>query len=262
MDQKEAARMTGMGLSGDEIMLEPSKEWLTEQKEAGKPFMATYLTSVTHYPYLVPDSYEQERFTEDEELNRYLNAIRLQDLFLESLFEQYKDLGLYEDTVFVVLADHGEGFGEHGIYTHGNIPYEEGLKIPMIIHDPKRFANGARVEAPVSQLDILPTVAELLGYEIDGGAYQGSSLLGPLPEDRLLEFSCWGAEQCLASLEGTEKYIYHYDNRPDELFDLSEDPLEQEDLAGKRQEDVEKRRSELLAWRSKIDAIYRGPHRE
>jgi lipoteichoic acid synthase len=262
MDKQDYGRMRGEGLSGDEAMLEPSEEWLTEQKESGEPFLAAYLTGVTHYPYLVPESYEQEKFAEDEDLNRYLNAIRLQDMFLESLFEQYRDLGLYEDTVFVILADHGEGFGEHGLYTHGNIPYEEGLKIPMIIHDPKRFEDGARVRAPVSQLDIFPTIAELLGYEIDGGAYQGNSILSSLPENRPLMFSCWSAEQCLASLEGNEKYIYHYDNRPDELFDISEDPLEQENLASERQEEVERRRSELLAWRSRIDAVYRGPQRE
>lgn len=262
MDKQDYSRMRGEGLSGDEAMLEPSEEWLTEQKESGKPFLAAYLTAVTHYPYLVPDSYEQEKFAEDEDLNRYLNAIRLQDMFLESLFDQYKDLGLYEDTVFVIVADHGEGFGEHGLYTHGNVPYEEGLKIPLIVHDPKRFESGARVGAPVSQLDVLPTIAELLGYEIEGGAYQGNSFLGSLSEDRPLTFSCWSAEQCLASLEGTEKYIYHYDNRPDELFDLSKDPLEQENLANERQEEVERRRGELLAWRSRIDAIYRGPQRE
>jgi lipoteichoic acid synthase len=132
----------------------------------------------------------------------------------------------------------------------------------MIVHDPTRFENGARVEAPVSQLDVLPTIAELLGYEIDGGAYQGNSFLGgSIPEDRTLHFSCWGAEACLASLQGTEKYIYYYDNQPDQLFDLSKDPLEEHNLADERQEDVEKRRSELLEWRSKIDAVYRGPRR-
>ncbi len=265
MDDQDFERMGYMtlsGLSGDEVVLEPSQEWLTEQKEAGRPFLATYLTSATHYPYVVPDSYEQERFAEDEDLNRYLNAIRLQDVFLEILFGHYKDLGLYEDTVFVILGDHGEAFGEHGQYVHGNTPYEEALRIPMIVHDPRRFENGARIEAPVSQLDVLPTIADLLGYEIDGGAYQGSSLLGPLPEDRLLHFSCWAAEQCLASIKGNEKYIYHYDKQPDQLFDLSEDPLEQENLAGERQEEVEERRSELLAWLSRIDALYRGPQRE
>jgi phosphoglycerol transferase MdoB-like AlkP superfamily enzyme len=265
MDEEDFQRMYELGLSGkseDEVVLEPSEEWLTQQKESGNPFLATYFTAATHYPYMLPDGYEEEKYVEDEDLNRYLNAIRLQDTFLQDLFDQYEDLGLYDDTVFVILGDHGEAFGEHGLYTHGNTPHEEALKIPMLVHDPKRFQNGARVEEPVSQLDVLPTIVDLLGYEIDGGAYQGSSFLEPPPEDRPLYFSCWGAESCLASLEGTEKYIYYYDNQPDQLFDLSKDPLEQENLASERQEDVEKRRSELLAWRSKVDAIYRGPQSE
>ena len=265
MDAQDFQRMSDLGLSGkpsDEVILKPSEDWLTQQKDAGNPFLATYFTSATHYPYTVPDGYQQEKYTEDEDLNRYLNAIRLQDTFLQDLFDQYKELGLYDTTVFVILGDHGEGFGEHGLYAHGNTPYEETLRIPMIVYDPRRFENGARVEAPVSQLDVLPTIADLLGYEIDGGAYQGSSFLGQLPEDRTLHFSCWAAEACLASLEGNEKYIYYYDNQPDQLFDLSEDPLEQKNLAGERQEEVEERRSELLAWRSRIDAIYRGPQKE
>src|SRR3712207_7152062 len=57
------------------------------------------------------------------------------------------------------------------------------------------------------------------------------------PEDRTLYFSCWAAEQCLASLKGDDKYIYHYGKQPDQLFDLSEDPLERENLADERQED-------------------------
>jgi lipoteichoic acid synthase len=262
MDAQDLQRMYDLGLSGkseDEVILKPSEEWLTEQKDSDNPFLATYFTSATHYPYTLSEGYQEEKYAEDEDLNRYLNAIRLQDTFLQDLFDQYKELGLYDNTVFVILGDHGEAFGEHGLYTHGNTPHEEALKIPMLVHDPKRFENGARVEAPVSQLDVLPTIADLLGYEIDGGAYQGSSFLRSLPEDRTLHFSCWGAETCLGSLEGTEKFIYYYDNQPDQLFDLSEDPLEQENLASERQEDAQERRSELLDWRSIVDAIYRGP---
>ena len=261
MDEEGFKRLV-KGVYEDAIMLKPSEDWLTEQKESGNPFLATYMTSTPHYPYVVPERYGEERFAEDEELNRYLNAIRYQDHFLENLFDQYKELGLYEDTVFVILGDHGEAFGEHGRYTHGNVIYEEALRIPMIVHDPQRFEDGERIQAPVSQLDVLPTIADLLGYEIKGGAYQGSSLLGSLPEDRSLMFSCWSAGKCSASLEGTEKYIYYYGTQPDEVYDLSEDPLEEHNLASRySQEELDKRREELLAQLSKVDAIYRGPQR-
>jgi len=253
----------GVPIYEDTSLLNPSEEWLKKQKESGNPFLATYFTMSPHYPYEgCQKNSGSEDFDEDEELNRYLNCLHVQDTFLNDLFDQYKELGLYEDTVFIILGDHGEAFGEHGLKAHHLLPYDEALRIPLIIHDPQQLQKGARVTAPVSQLDILPTVAEMLGYEINGGAYQGRSLLGPLPEDRTLNFSCWGVDTCLASLKGNMKYIYFFDNQPDQLFDLSNDPFEEHDLASDRQNEVEVRRAELLAWRSSIDAMYRGPQRE
>jgi arylsulfatase A-like enzyme len=137
------------------------------------------------------------------------------------------------------------------------VPYEEGLRIPLLIHDPWQFQNGARIAVPVSQLDVLPTVAEVLGYEIEGGAYKGSSLLGPRPEERTLMFSCWNDSGCLASVKGTQKYIYHLDDEPEEVFDLSEDPTESRSLAGERTpEELKERRSELLEWRARVNSTY------
>jgi arylsulfatase A-like enzyme len=241
----------------DDIMLEPTKQWL--EKHEGKPFLATYHTTTPHHNYIVPERYGQKWFDDDETLNRYLNTLRYQDFFLRNLFDQYKKLGLYEDTVFILVGDHGEGFGEHGLYSHGDIPYEEGLRIPLIVHDPQHPDKGVRLKEPVNQLDVLPTVADLLGYQIEGGAYQGSSLLEPLPEDRFLKFSCYIERECLASLKGEKKYIYHYGDQPDEIFDLSKDPLEKQNLAEEGSEEVDDRRNELLEWRSKIDAFYRAP---
>lgn len=239
----------------DEVMLEPSKEWLEENGD--EPFLATYLTSAPHHDYLAPEKrYGGKQFTNDELINRYLNSVRNQDFFLKKLFDQYKELGLYEDTVFVIVGDHGEAFGEHGRYQHDNAIYEEGLRVPLIIHDPRRFEEGARLAGPVNQLDLLPTVADLLGYEVQGGEYPGYSLLGPIPANRTLMASCWNAAGCLASIKGTEKYIYHFDDKPEELFDLSKDPAEKNNIAAQNPQEVEKRRQELLEWRSEVYSTY------
>ncbi|QIN81033.1 sulfatase-like hydrolase/transferase (plasmid) [Rubrobacter marinus] len=244
----------------DAIMLDPSRRWLQQRKPEGQPFMATYLTVTAHHDYRAPDNrYGREDFGEEDEVNRYLNTVRYEDYFLRDLFEQYKEMGLYEDTVFVIVGDHGEAFGEHdGRRQHDNVPYEEGLRIPMIVHDPQRFNGSVRVGAPVNQTDILPTVADLLGYGIRGGEYDGNSLRA-IPEDRALNFSCWGDRQCLASLKGNEKYIYHYGNQPDEVFDLSKDPLEQRNLAEDLpDEEIERRRNALLEWRKGVADDYGG----
>src|SRR5215210_1379190 len=242
----------------DEVMLEPSQKWLEQQKKSGEPFLASYLTSAPHHDYLAPsERYGSKNFTDNELVNRYLNSVRNQDFFLKKLIDQYKEMGLYEDTVFVILGDHGEGFGEHGRFQHDNVIYEEGLRIPLLVHDPKYIQSGATLKGPVNQLDILPTVTDLLGYEVKGGTYGGSSLIRPMRRDRTLMFSCWNESGCLASLKGTEKYIYHFEDQPEEIFDLSQDPTERRNLAGQRSpEELEKRRRELLEWRAKVNAAY------
>jgi arylsulfatase A-like enzyme len=238
----------------DDVMLKPSEEWL--KKHGEKPFVAEYLTSTGHHDYFPPTRYGHEYFVEDDKLNRYLNSVRYLDFFLMNLIEQYKKLGLYKDTIFVIFGDHGEGFGEHGRYVHEDNPYEESLRVPIVIHAPWRFEHGERVEELSNLTDVLPTVLDLLGYEVKGGKYPGYSLLRPLPEERTLFFSCTNREKCLASIKGYEKYIHHYGDQPDEFFDLSEDPLEKRNLLDERAEEAGKRRDEILAWRSRINAIY------
>jgi arylsulfatase A-like enzyme len=255
MDSEGFERSNYFGYE-DDVMLKPSEEWL--KKHGEKPFVAEYLTSTGHHDYFPPTRYGCEDFVEDDKLNRYLNSVRYLNFFLMNLIEQYKKLGLYEDTIFVIFGDHGEGFGEHGRYVHEDNPYEESLKVPLIIHAPWRFEHGERVEKLANLTDILPTVLDLLGYEVKGGKYPGYSLLRPLPEERTLFFSCTNREKCLASIKGHEKYIHHYGDQPDEFFDLSEDPLEKRNLLDERAAEARKRCDELLAWRSKINAIYGG----
>ncbi len=238
----------------DDIMLEPSERWL--RANGDQPFLAQYFTSGGHYGYeCLPNRYGYENFSDDEEYDRYLNCLRMLDFFLQNLFDQYKKLGLYENTIFVLYGDHGEGFKEHGRDMHGDTIWDEGIKVPLIIHDPKRFQDGERVKGLSSQIDILPTVAEMLGYEVQGGQYPGYSLLREPPEDRTVMSSCITNRRCMASVKGDEKYIHHFGDQPDELFDLSEDPFEERNLASERgKEELDERRQELFAWRTRVNA--------
>ncbi len=255
---KEGFQITNTFGYEEDVMLEPSKQWLKERGD--EPFMAEYFTGTGHYGYeCVPNRYGYQHFSNDEDEDRYHNCLRMLDFFLQNLFEQYKELGLYDDTIFVLFGDHGEGFKEHGRDMHGDTIWDEGLKVPLIIHDPQRFQGGERVEGLSSQIDILPTVVEMLGYEIQNGEYPGYSLLHPIPEDRTLMFSCITNRKCMASIKGDKKYIYHYGDQPDELFDLSKDPLEKRNLAqesGANKAEMDKRREELLTWRSRINSLY------
>ena len=238
----------------DDIMLDPSRDWLEDNGKDG-PFLATYLTVTTHHDYGVPEGYDKEKYSDNPDLNRYLNDVKYQDQFLKKLFQQYKDAGLYDNTVFVLLGDHGEGFGEHGLFQHDNTIYNEGLHIPLLVYDPKD-PKASRVKEPVDELDILPTIADKLNYDIAGGKYPGSSMLSPI-KDRTLKAGCYRENTCLASIDGDEKYIYHFGNQAEEVFNLSKDPQEQHNLAGEwSREKLKDHRYDLLAWQARITASY------
>ena len=237
----------------DDVMLEPSRTWL--EANGDQPFLASYLTVTPHHDYVVPDRYGTEKFAEDEELNKYLNTVRYQDFFLRNLIEQYQDLGLYDDTIFVVLGDHGEGFDEHGLKQHDNTIYNEGLHIPLLIRDPRQ-PEARTLEPNVDELDLLPTVADMLGYKIGGGTYPGYSIFD-LPEDRTLMASCYHEGACLASIHGDQKYIYFYGNNGEEYYDLSEDPHEKNNIIDQQDDEkIDVLRENLLAWEARIKATY------
>jgi lipoteichoic acid synthase len=254
MDKEGFQKSTYFGYE-DDIMLQPSREWLEKHKDG--PFLATYLGVTGHHDYRQVDRYGSKDFAEDDALNRYQNEVRYLDFFVKNIIEQYKEMGLYDDTIFVIYGDHGEGFGEHDLYQHDNTIYEEGLRVPLIVHDPERFQSGERIETLMNQMDILPTVFDLLGYEVEGGEYPGRSLLAPPEEDRTLFFNCFDDYRCLASLRGEEKYIYFFGNQPEEVYDLSSDPSESNDLAGELDDkELEHRRKEVLAWYLRTNDMY------
>ncbi|MDX5893439.1 LTA synthase family protein [Rubrobacter radiotolerans] len=241
----------------DDIMLEPSRTWLEENRD--EPFLASYLTITTHHDYNVPPDFPKRRFVEDDLFNDYLNTVAYQDEFLGKLIQQYKDLGLYENTVFVIMADHGEGFGEHnGLMQHDNTIYDEGVKIPLLIHDGSgEFEGGESVETPVQNIAVLQTVADVLGYRIENDHYRGYSLLREesLPES--IRISCWTENRCMSRIEGPQKYIYHFSNRAEEVFDLALDPLETEDVSEDLDaEELSRLRYDLLGWQAQVRADY------
>lgn len=254
----------------DDIMLEPSHRWLTTasqqwlKENGGNPFIAMYLTVTPHHQYLAPTRYGRHHYVGaplnsydgNHLLNHYLNSVHYVDFFVRNIFEQYKRMGLYEDTIFVLYGDHGEGFGEHGLYQHDDTIYEEGLKIPLIIHDPKRFTQGVRIKGLANETDIIPTLLDLLKFEVVDGKYPGHSLLS-LPKDRTLHFSAYHDYNSLASIWGRHKYIYFFDNRPPELYDLAKDTMERHNLAGNlSRQATDKLRSQLLGWLSNTNSMY------
>jgi arylsulfatase A-like enzyme len=127
------------------------------------------------------------------------------------------------------------------------------LKIPALLYAPALFKQGAHITGLRQEIDVLPTIADALGFELKGGYLPGQSMLAPVAPDRSLFFSVWREEKSLALRRGSKKYIYHFRHEPLEEFDLASDPREEHDLGAKLSEaDGEKIEAELLGWQKGV----------
>jgi len=205
------------------MMLKPSLEWIEEVK--GQPFFITYLTLSTHHEYGYPSDFPVRDYNvNNESHNRYLNAVRYTDGFIKKLFNEFEKRNLVKSTIFIIIGDHGEAFGEHGLSGHNYTLWEEGLRVPGIIFAPAILPGAGRIEGFRSVLDIAPTVCDLLGLKVTEGEFIGKSLLSPPDENRELFFTGWSSSRITGYRKGRYKFIFPvwtpgaeiYDNLVDE----------------------------------------------
>jgi arylsulfatase A-like enzyme len=96
-------------------------------------------------------------------VDAYDNCVASIDDRLGELFSELRRRGVLEQTVVIVTADHGEGFGEHGLFDHGESLYRPEVRVPLLISLPSGQAAGRVVDRFVSLRDIPATIAELVG---------------------------------------------------------------------------------------------------
>lgn len=231
-------------------------DWAERAHREGRPFLLTTLTLTPHHPYTVPRAFQRHTLAPDNPaLDRYLNALAYVDGVLAELFAGFQARGLAESTLFVLVGDHGQAFGEHGLQFHSAVIWEEGLQVPALVVGPG--VPPGRVRGPREQTDLLPTIAELLGFGIEGGTLSGASLLRPVPGDRTLHHATWIDNQAMALRRGSRKYVYHYRRQPLEVYDLARDPGERTNLVGElAPHEAETVELDLLRWRRRVNQQY------
>jgi choline-sulfatase len=167
----------------------------------------------------------------------YYGAISYLDSQIARLLAVLRDTGRADNAVIIVTSDHGEMLGERGAWYKMSC-YEGAARVPLIIWSPQRFA-ARRVTAPVSTMDLLPTLMDLAGAREpreDTGPLDGHSLLPQLSgsPDRAEAVAEYLAEGAIAPIvmirRGSHKFV-HSPADPDQLFDLSADPHELVNLA-------------------------------
>lgn len=161
--------------ASDEEMYRVGIEKLVETFSNGKPFYAQFVTTSSHAPFVIPEDRRRLKVPADmkgTQLGNYLEAINYTDYALGQFIEQLKEKGLWDNTMLVVYGDHSgvnpkETDGKE-ITSRLGIPYDNlvsRFNIPLFIHVPGQ-GEGKVVERIGGQIDILPTVANLMGISL------------------------------------------------------------------------------------------------
>ena len=178
---------------------EPLWNWLRAHKDRNT---FTYLHIVDpHGPYEPPPPYDEDyhklenhgpEVKRDHALDAeyvksptaatrialYDGEIRHNDEELRKFFDRMKAEGLFEDTLFIFTADHGEHFGEHRRFSHQPPGHVQVTGVPLILYHQQKIPQRLRVEEPVQLLDLMPTILDFANVDSSGLSMQGDSLVG------------------------------------------------------------------------------------
>ena len=219
------------------------------------------------FPDPLPDSKDvPESYSPD----RYDREIRQMDDELRAFHEKLAHAEVWDDTLLVVLSDHGEAFGEHDRMHHGGVVYDEVLHVPLVFYGPGIPAS--RIETPVGLIDLTPTLLELTGSP-PTDTTTGESLAGllsgePVDANRTLYSESWEPQLAtlgngrtrnvavappgLVARRGRWKALSETRDGPIQVFDTTADPKESEDLAKSQRPEVQEVTSLLEAFRRTV----------
>ncbi|MCK5595462.1 sulfatase [bacterium] len=183
----------------------------------------------------------------------YDGAVRNLDMEAERYVKKLEELGILDDTLIIITPDHGEEILERGSLGHASCSmagtlYDENIRTPLIMRYPKALPQGKVIETQVSQVDIMPTIFDILGYSMPK-LTEGHSLL-PLIKGEDIDFEeethcetivCgmqtldWDKRMKWAVRTPQWKLIYSQDTNGNyyELYNLKNDPAEKVNLIDK-----------------------------
>ncbi|MFO0562238.1 MAG: sulfatase [Polyangiales bacterium] len=188
-----------------------------------------------HHQYVAHDDGETPFFG-TAPIDRYDAEVRFTDRHIGRLLDRVRETGQWERTVVIVTGDHGEGFGEHSVQTHGFHLYAAQTRVPMIVRVPGVRAKRSRV--PVSHVDVAPTIANLAGASNER-SFLGRTMVDAIaytqrPDDDgevLQEVTFDQTVHRWGIVSATHHVLWN--QSPDstrECYDLRTDPDEREDL--------------------------------
>ena len=163
----------------------------------------------------------------------YYGMISENDKYIGEVLDELKTSGLEDHTLVIFNADHGEMLGDHGLLFKGSYMYDPVVRTPYIMRAPGRFPAGVVVNGLVEEVDVLPTILDVLGVPIPS-AVQGKSLVPLAKNPAAKHKQAVFAEFPTIRMARTKdwKLVHYTKARHGELYHLTEDPYELTNLYG------------------------------
>ncbi|HIF22291.1 MAG TPA: DUF229 domain-containing protein [Gemmatimonadetes bacterium] len=214
--------------------------------EVGVPLMRKNLVRDAEYLQWVRDLYDAE--------------IRYTDMQLERLWAALEANGQMENTIIVIVSDHGEGLGDHMRMGHGAVLHEEVLNVVFMVRTPDEDFVPRAIEDAVELIDVVPTVLQLMDLNPGRARMQGKSLVPLLRgEERAARPTFTHAmskgTQRHSVRDGRWRYILEDESGAEQLFDLQTDPGELQDVVAEHPVELKRLRELLAAQRAADDAL-------
>jgi arylsulfatase A-like enzyme len=253
--------------------------WIHQQVQIGRPFLLNMNLQSSHFPYTLADDTERPfqpcqlaandnfmKFPKEHiEIvrNAYFNSLHEADRQVGRLVETLTQLDMIDDVIFVVVGENGEAFHENNTVGHAREPYEPAIHVATVMFGPRYFEPGTE-EYPLEHVDLLPTLFGRIGLAAHPNFQGIDALAGDRPplEERMLFCHVISPASTADSLQwgGRWKYMWDHLRKRASLYDLENDPGEQNNLA----EDLPKLSAtlhqHLTRWRDRQLSYYHFPN--
>ncbi len=255
-----------------DVFFRAAQDYIAKQQDAKQPFFAYIATNAPHGPFHAPPSFSQPFEKMETGLANFLGMIANIDDNVGRLREFLDDRNLTKNTIFVFTTDNGTAMG-HKVFTagmrgHKGSEYDGGHRVPFMIHWPEgKLAGGRDVEPICAHVDVMPTLLDLCGIELPGRLQVDGRSLKPLlhsddskwpdrvlitDSQRIPDPKKWRKSSVMTSR-------WRLVNQT-ELYDMSNDPGQQNNVSKEHPAVVERLQTEYEAWWRSLQKSFERKH--
>ncbi len=231
----------------DNVFFKRFFDYFDMNQQAGEPGFYSLITVASHFPFSSVPEHRRLLYKNPSSIHEeYANSFHLVDRGIAVFFDELKKRNLYDSSIVIITSDHTIPMGEHGIYHQEVGYYEESFRIPFYIHWPDAIKPQV-IDKPFSQMDILPTIFDLIDANVPKHSFMGRSVFSN-DDSPVYLIQPYGRH--LSIVQWPYKFIWHARSGDMSVYDLQNDPNESKNIASRIDDEL------LAVFQKELNTIY------